>query len=99
MEVETHSAIVRRKSIESHFEDWRSKIGQMIFLTVPSGSNREIMAMNEHWSLRSADAGHVFVFNSLRTKHPGAALVTFDEEMIRLARKEAWSVWGDRQSP
>lgn len=93
MEVETHSAVVRRRSIKSHLQDWRTKMDEIIFLTTPADSNREIMTMNEHWALRSADAGHVYVLNVLRRKHPGVVLVTFDAEMIRLARKNSWSIW------
>lgn len=93
MEVETHAAILRRIGDSSHLRAWRLRLEQFSLFGLPPDANRAIMASNEQWGLRSADAGHVFLFGELRDEFPEIQLVTFDQEMIDLALRQEWPIW------
>jgi predicted nucleic acid-binding protein len=90
MEVETHAALVRRTYASVHLRAWRSRLDRFYLFGLPPEANRRIMACNQQWALRSADAAHLFLFQELRNEFPEIQLVTFDGEMINLARKEGW---------
>ncbi len=93
MEVETHAAVVRRKFELNHLQAWRLRLERFSLFGLPPDAYRKIMACNQRWALRSADAGHVFVLGELRKELPEMRLVTFDIEMIDLARRENWPLW------
>lgn len=93
MEVETHAAVLRRTFDSSHLRAWRLRLEQFSLFGLPPDAHRNIMACNQQWGLRSADAGHVFLLGELRIEFPEIRLVTFDQEMIHFARREEWSLW------
>lgn len=93
MEVETHAALVRRGFAEHHMAAWRMRLEQFLLLGLPPGSSRSIMALNDEWALRSADAGHVFLFRQICEQFPGMKLVTFDGEMAAICQNRGWPIW------
>ena len=93
MEVETHAAVVRRTFDPSHLRAWRLRLDQFSLFGLPTDANGKLMAYNETWGLRSADAGHVFLLRELQSEFPEVRLVAFDQEMIDLAQREKWPLW------
>ena len=93
MEVETHAALVRRKADAAQWRVWKFCLDKVSLLGMSAANHPSVMKRNEAWKLRSADAGHVYLFETLLGSGPDFRIVTFDREMRSLCQAKNWPVW------
>lgn len=52
-----------------------------------------VIELNKRHALRAADAGHPYCLRRLTKLDPALTLVSFDDELVRAARREKLRVW------
>jgi len=93
LQVETHAALLRRKATNDQFLVWRDFMDAFSWIDLSTSALPGLMQTNEKWGLRSADAGHVYLFQEFHRDNSRTRLVTFDREMRELAENLGWPVW------
>ncbi len=93
MELETHAALVRRKANAFQWQGWRFCLDRVFLIELSAANYPALMRCNEVWKLRSADAGHVYLFETLLGTRPDFKFVTFDAEMRSLCEALNWPIW------
>jgi predicted nucleic acid-binding protein len=93
LQVEAEYALLRRRQEEAAWQDWgRIKI-QLQWKTIEPNAYDDLLVLNRNLGLRSADAGHLYIFHLLSQQIPDLTLVSFDDEMIAAARKLKLRIW------
>lgn len=93
LQVEAECALMRRRQDEAAWQDWgRMKI-QLQWKTIEPNIYDDLLVLNRSLGLRSADAGHLYLFHRLAHHLKEITLVSFDDEMIAAARKLKLRVW------
>lgn len=93
MMIETHAALARRNGTPSHWADWQWRMDRFEWSELSSKALEQLMQANISWKLRSADAGHVYLFRQFQEVAQNIRLVTFDREMEELCKANGWPLW------
>lgn len=93
MIVETHAALVRRGATATNWADWQWRMDRFDWTELSPSILPHLMKANTDWKLRSADAGHVYLFEELLSEGLDISLVTFDREMRSLCKVKGWPLW------
>jgi predicted nucleic acid-binding protein len=93
MRIETHAAMQRRGFSTLQEKNWLRFLDATCWIDMPQGKADEICRFNAMAKLRSADAGHLFIFSQLEDVVENLTLVTFDAEMASAAATKNWKVW------
>ena len=86
MQVEAEAALSRRKAPATAWQQWVQMANEFTWLDLDSKSLPQLRAFNRPLRLRSADAGHLFVFQMATQVVPSMKLVCFDNELKRAAK-------------
>jgi predicted nucleic acid-binding protein len=81
MWVEVEAALVRRKGNSGDWNHWNQIRNRFIGVVYPDPFMESLLTFNRQLGLRAADAGHVYVFETLTQDLPDLHMVTFDREM------------------
>lgn len=93
MRIESHAALVRRKATAPQLSNWRRLMDIFAWIDLPTAKFGDLLQNNTTWRLRSADAGHLYLFQEVHRQNPEITLVTFDLEMKRQCDEEGWLAW------
>ena len=94
LQIETDSALRRRRAGPEEFSGLNALLNQFQFLSLDRDDFPEIRDILNRHRLRSADAGHFFCLRKARRLFPKLQFVCFDQELNQAARKEGIPVFG-----
>lgn len=91
--VEAEAALARRGATPAQLIELAKHLAALRFEDIPSPELAALCSRNRNWRLRAADAGHLFCFTRVASVIPDLQLVTFDDEMLAVARRLKLAVW------
>jgi hypothetical protein len=99
LKVEAECALARRRATSAQWAALAALLGPFRFDHVTDRDQAAIGERNRNWRLRAADAGHLFCFTRVAAVIPDLQLVTFDDEMLAVARRLQLAVWPPTPPP
>jgi hypothetical protein len=93
LKVEAECVLARRRAAPTQWAALAALLAPFRFNPVVAGDLPAICVKNREWRLRAADAGHLYCFMRIASVIPGVQLVTFDDEMLAVARRLKFAVW------
>ena len=93
LKVEAESALGRRGATALQWAELAKQLAALRFEHIPQEELSRLCSQNREWRLRAADAGHLFCFTRVAAVIPDVQLVTFDDEMLAVARRLALPLW------
>jgi len=91
--VEVEATLARRRAPAAAWQRWRSLEAGFRFLDLEPAACQALNAFNRGLRLRSADAGHLFLFDRASSVISGLTLLTFNGEMLAAADDLSMLVW------
>ncbi|MCC5841809.1 MAG: type II toxin-antitoxin system VapC family toxin [Opitutales bacterium] len=85
--VEVEACLIRRKASPEIWRDWRKMQRKLRLFALQPEDTGSLRLMNRSLGLRAADAGHLFIFNSLIHVFQDLQLISFDQEMVQAAQR------------
>jgi len=93
LEVEAWSGMVRRGGNAEQKAACRKALSGLVWVNFPRTKTEELLRLNAKHGLRAGDGGHLFCFKELSGGVEGLTLVSFDQEMVKAAKREGLSVF------
>jgi predicted nucleic acid-binding protein len=93
LRVETESALTRRGADAKAWRKWRELSQEFEWIGLGEERFARLCDFNRTARLRAADAGHLFVCETLTSSVADLTLVTFDAEMCTAAKAMGLTVW------
>jgi predicted nucleic acid-binding protein len=93
LRVEAEAALARRTATGEQWETLIRVLNAIRYVDMAADRLDELCKLNRVWRLRAGDAGHLYCCAEASKVVPGMQLVTFDDEMIRVARRLNLRIW------
>lgn len=90
--IEAEAGLARQNRPPENWQTWLSLSENLHCVGLQDSQYPTLRMMNRSLKLRAADAGHVYVFDRLRSAIPELTMVTFDQEMITALESLSLSV-------
>lgn len=91
--VEAAAALARRGASEERWKRLEDLLASLRFADLAPADLDAVCRANRTWRLRAADAGHLHCFRRAAYAMPDLQLVSFDEEMLAVARATGLQIW------
>jgi predicted nucleic acid-binding protein len=91
--VEAAAALARRGASEERWKRMEDLLAGLRFTDLAPADLDAVCRANRQWRLRAADAGHFHCFRRAAYAMPDLQLVSFDDEMLAVARASGVQIW------
>lgn len=93
LRVETEAALIRRNAAPDQWKHMDELLVRVEMVDLSPVDLDPVCRANRQWRLRASDAGHLHCFRRAAYVMPDLQLVSFDEEMLAVARASGLQIW------